>query len=73
MFTNVQNILEAFGDEESDAFSFTLQERIGRHRGTHPDPFNVGCVNRLISGMRFSRLTFEDPPDAFSLKRGRNL
>lgn len=47
---DVQQVLEALGDQESRLLALPLQQGIGRHRRAHSDPANQGGVHRLVPG-----------------------
>lgn len=47
---NVQQVLEALGDQESRLLALPFQQGIGCHGRAHSDPANQGGVHRLLAG-----------------------
>lgn len=43
----VKQVSEAFGDDQCHSLPLALQEGVGSHCGSHPDPTDDGCVQGL--------------------------
>ena len=66
---DVQQILKPLRDQKGGPFSFSFQQRIGRHSGAHSDPANQRGVHRLLPWEKLASFLSKQTPKQQQQKR----